>query len=73
MTDTDPFQWVTDPTTTHEAPEANQRTDAICHYVTDHDDRPDELVFVPRDPEDDVVTTWITIDADAALDLRYWR
>jgi|GEM_PF-2164313 len=72
MTDTDPFQWVTDPVT-YDTPDANQRQDAICHYVTEHDDRPDELVFVPRDPDGDVLTTWVTIDAGAALDLAHWR
>ena len=72
MTDTDPFQWVTDPTT-HDTPEANQRTTGLEHFVVEYDDRPDELALVPREPEGDVVTTWLTIDADAALDLKLWR
>jgi len=72
MTNTDPFEYATDPVT-HDTPDANQRRETICHYVTEHDDRPDELVFVPRDPENDVLTSWVTIDADDAVDLKHWR
>lgn len=72
MTDTNPIDYVTDPETTLETPEATRHRDALEHFVATHDDQPDELVFIPRE-SDDVLTEWIVTDADAGLDLDDWR
>ena len=72
MTDTNPFQWETDPTT-HDTPDANQRNTSLEYFVAEYEDRPDELAFVPRDPDGDVPTQWITINANDALSLEDWR
>jgi len=73
MTNTDPVQWKTDPTIHFAAQHANQRRDNIDHFVVEHEDRPDDLAFVPRDPDGDVPTRWIRINADDALSLDNWR
>ena len=69
--ESDPFDYVDH--TDLESPHANQPDCQLVANLVEHDHHPDEYAVTPVGLESDILTTWITIDADDMLDLGEWQ